>query len=79
MSQFFRVDRRLWRVVCNLGSDEALAYLTIACGADANMMTGWSAKAIRKSEPTSGVPLGGLQKSPFAGFYQPNIYMNYMH
>jgi hypothetical protein len=48
MSQFFRIDRRLWKVVCNLGSDEALAYLTIACGADANMMTGWSAKAIRK-------------------------------
>jgi hypothetical protein len=48
MSQFFRIDRRLWKVVCDLGSDEALAYLTMACGADVNMMTGWSAKAIRK-------------------------------
>ena len=48
MSQFFRIDRRLWKAVCDLGPEEALAYLTIACAADVNHTTEWSAKAIRK-------------------------------
>lgn len=44
---FFRVDRRIWAAVCELGTNPAVAYLALGCGTGGdNRTTAWSAKAV---------------------------------
>jgi hypothetical protein len=46
---FFRVDRRIWASVCDLGMNPAVAYLVLAQGTDANnRSTRWSATSLHK-------------------------------
>ena len=45
---FFRVDRRIWAAVCELGMNPAVAYLLLAQGTDANnRLTRWSATSLK--------------------------------
>jgi hypothetical protein len=44
---FFRIDKRLWAAVCELGMNPAVAYLALGCGTGGdNRTTAWSAKAV---------------------------------
>jgi hypothetical protein len=44
---FFRIDRRTWAAVCDLGMNPAVAYLVLACGTGRdNRTTSWSAQAV---------------------------------
>lgn len=46
---FFSVDRRIWAKVCDLGMNEAVAYLVLACGTGGdNRSTSWSSTALHK-------------------------------
>ena len=46
---FFTVDRRIWDEVCNLGMNEAVAYLVLAQGTGRdNRSTKWSSTALHK-------------------------------
>jgi len=45
---FFRVDRRTWAAVCELGMNPAVAYLVLSQGTDANnRLTNWSVTALK--------------------------------
>jgi hypothetical protein len=47
--QFFAIDRRAWAKACDCGTNEATAYLVLACGTGRdNRTTSWSCEAIRK-------------------------------
>jgi hypothetical protein len=46
---FFAVDRSTWGKVCDLGINEAAAFLVLACGTGAdNRFTSWSTQALHK-------------------------------
>ena len=46
---FFRVDRRAWAKVCELGMNPAVAYLVLACGTGKDHRgTSWSVQAVQK-------------------------------
>src|ERR1035441_4186531 len=45
---FFRVDRRTWGALCELGMNPAVAYLVLAQGTDANnRLTHWSVTSLK--------------------------------
>ena len=46
---FFRIDRRTWAKVCELGMNPAVAYLVLACGTGKDHRgTSWSVQAAVK-------------------------------
>jgi len=46
---FFRIDRRTWAAVCELGMNPAVAYPVLACGTGGdNRTTAWSAEAVAR-------------------------------
>src|SRR5215472_11236298 len=46
---FFRIDRRTWAKVCELGMNPAVAYLVLACGTGKDHRgTSWSVNAVQE-------------------------------
>lgn len=47
--EFFAIDRRQWARVCQLGMNEAVAYLVLACGTGRdNRITSWSSQSLHQ-------------------------------
>jgi hypothetical protein len=67
---FFRIDKRTWAEVCELGLNPSVAYLVLGCGTGGdNRTTAWSAKATSEyagiARPRAKAAIDELAKGGF--------------